>query len=112
MEIHVNEHTPVNVVAITGSLDALTSADFSSFMSGQIERGKSQLIVDLSQVDYMSSSGLRAILAALKEARQLGGDLRLAAAQAGVEKILKLSGFMSILKFYPTVDEALSSFSM
>jgi anti-sigma B factor antagonist len=112
MEIHVNEHTSATVVAISGSLDALTSADFSSFMSGQIERGQSQLIVDLSQVDYMSSAGLRAILAVLKEARQQGGDLRLAVAQPGVEKILKLSGFMSILKFYPTVDEALSSFSM
>ena len=111
MEIQVNEHKSVNIVAITGSLDALTTADFSSFMNGQIEHGQSQLIMDLSQVEYMSSSGLRAILAVLKDARQLGGDLRLAAAQAGVEKILKLSGFMSILKFYPTVDEALSSFS-
>jgi anti-anti-sigma regulatory factor len=43
--------------------------------------------------------------------RQLGGNLRLAAAQPGVEKILKLSGFMSILKFYSSVEEALTSFS-
>jgi anti-sigma B factor antagonist len=112
MEIHTNEDKPASIVAISGSLDALTSADFSGFMSGQIERGQSQWIVDLSQVDYMSSAGLRAILAVLKEARQRGGDLRLAVAQPGVEKILKLSGFMSILKVYPTVDEALSSFSM
>jgi anti-sigma B factor antagonist len=111
MEIRVDEHEPVKIVVVSGSLDALTSADFSSFMSGQFERGQSQLVVDLSEVDYMSSAGLRAILAALKEARQLAGDLHLAAAQAGVEKVLKISGFMSILKYYPSVAEALTSFS-
>jgi STAS domain len=58
MEIRVNERKPVNVVTITGSIDALTSGDFSSFMSGLIQKGQSQLVVDLSQVDYMSSAGL------------------------------------------------------
>lgn len=111
MELSVSERKPANVVTVAGSIDALTSADFSSFVSGQIEQGKHQLVVDLSQVDYMSSAGLRAILAVLKEARQLGGDLRLAAAQPGVEKILKLSGFMSILKFFASVEEALTSFA-
>ena len=76
------------------------------------QQGASQLVADLSQVEFMSSAGLRAILAALKEARQHGGDLRLAAAQPGVEKILKISGFTSILKAYPSVDEALSSFTV
>jgi anti-sigma B factor antagonist len=111
MEISVNEHTPANVITVIGSMDALTSADFSSFVSAQVEQGQNKLVVDLSQVDYMSSAGLRAILAVLKEARQGGGDLRLAAAQPGVEKILKLSGFMSILKFYPAVEEAITSFA-
>jgi anti-sigma B factor antagonist len=111
MELSVSEHKPAHVVTAVGSMDALTSADFSGFVSGQIEQGKHQLVVDLSQVDYMSSAGLRAILAGLKEARQLGGDLRLAAAQPGVEKILKLSGFMSILKVYTSVEEAITSFA-
>jgi anti-anti-sigma regulatory factor len=46
----------------------------------------------------------------LKESRQEGGDLHLAAAQPGVEKILKMSGFTSILKSYPTVAEAVAGF--
>jgi anti-sigma B factor antagonist len=111
MELSVSERKPAHVVTVVGSIDALTSADFSSFVSGQIERGQNRLVVDLSQVDYMSSAGLRAILAVLKEARQLGGDLRLAAAQPGVEKILKLSGFLTILKFYTSVEEAITSFA-
>jgi anti-sigma B factor antagonist len=111
MELSVSERKPAHVVSVVGSLDALTSADFSSFMSEQIQQGKNRLVMDLGQVDYMSSAGLRAILAVLKEARQLGGDLRLAAAQPGVEKILTLSGFMSILKFYTSIEEAITSFA-
>ena len=112
MEMYMQEMHPINVVAVQGSIDALTASDFTQFMSDQIQQGASQLVADLSQVEFMSSAGLRAILAALKEARQHGGDLRLAAAQPGVEKILKISGFTSILKAYPSVDEALSSFTV
>ena len=80
-------------------------------LNDPIQHGTNQLVADLSQVEFMSSAGLRAILVALREARQNGGDLRLAAAQPGVEKTLKMSGFTSIMKAYPSVGEALSSFT-
>ena len=100
----------VAVVSISGSMDALTATDATSFLREQIGAGHSQLVVDLSQVDFMSSAGLRAILTALKESRRQGGDLRLAGAQAGVDKVLKMSGFTSILKAFDTVDAAAASF--
>jgi anti-sigma B factor antagonist len=112
MEISIQAMQPVNVIAVEGSIDALTATNFTQFMSEQIQEGANQLVADLSLVEFMSSAGLRAILASLKEARQHGGDLRLAAAQPGVEKILKMSGFLSILKAYPNVDEAISSFAV
>ena len=98
------------LVSIAGSVDALTAGEVASFLSAQINTGHRQIVADLSRVDFMSSAGLRAILATLKETRQQGGDLRLAAAQPGVEKVLKMSGFITILKFFPTVDEAVASF--
>jgi anti-anti-sigma factor len=98
------------VISIAGSIDALTAGEVTSFLSAQVQSGKHHLVADLSQVDFMSSAGLRAILATLKESRQEGGDLHLAAAQPGVEKILKMSGFTSILKSYPTVAEAVAGF--
>ena len=67
--------------------------------------------MDLSQVEFMSSAGLRAILVSLKVCRREGGDLRLAAAQPGTEKVLKLTGFLTIIKSYPNVAEAQGSFN-
>jgi anti-anti-sigma regulatory factor len=46
----------------------------------------------------------------LKESRRQGGDLYIAAPGPGVEKILKMSGFTSILKVYPSVQDALAGF--
>jgi len=110
VEITVKQLNQTSVVSMMGSMDALTADEVTRFLSAQIGTGQKQIVADLSQVDFVSSAGLRAILAALKESRQQGGDLRIAAAQPGVEKILKMSGFTSILKDYPTVDEAVTSF--
>ena len=111
MDITAKQLDQTTVVSVIGSVDALTAGEVNSFLSAQIGSGHTQIVADLSQVDFMSSAGLRAILGMLKESRQQGGYLRLAAAQPGVDKILKMSGFTTILKAYSTVDEAVASFS-
>jgi anti-sigma B factor antagonist len=111
MEITQKKVNEITVLSIAGSVDALTAPEVTKTLSREISSGNHHLVLDLGQVEFMSSAGLRAILGALKESRQEGGDLRLAAAQPGVEKILKMSGFTNILKTYPTVDEATASFS-
>ena len=111
MDITLNQLDDTTVVSLTGSVDALTAQEVTNFLSSKIAGGQHHLVLDLGRVEFMSSAGLRAILAALKETRQEGGDLRLAAAQPGVEKILKMSGFTNILKTFLSVDEAVDSFS-
>ncbi len=111
MELQFTVQETVGVVAVNGSLDASTAAELNEYVSTQISAGHSQLVLDLSQVEFLSSAGLRAILVSLKESRREGGDLRLAAAQPGTEKVLKISGFLSIIKSYPSVADALASFN-
>jgi anti-sigma B factor antagonist len=111
MEIQVDTVDGVTVVSVQGSLDALTAPEMGRFFSGQIDQGHLQLVADLGQLEYTSSAGLRALLGAVKEARQLGGDLRLAAARPEVLKLLNLSGFTSIMKVFPEIDSAAASYS-
>jgi anti-anti-sigma factor len=110
MEITAKQLGQTTVVSIVGSVDALTANQVTSFLSAQVGNGQRQLVADLSQVDFMSSAGLRAILIALKESRQQGGDLRLAAAQPRVENILKIAGLTGVLQAFPTLDQAIASF--
>ena len=110
MNISAEQHGPVTVVTVAGSLDALTAPGLTEFFSQQIQSDNAKLIADLSQLEYTSSAGLRVLLAAVKEARQQGGDLRLAAVTPQVSKVLAMSGFTNILKIYPDQPSAISSY--
>ena len=109
MDIEISKKDKAIVVSISGSIDALTGDELMDTLKKQIDQGNSLLVVDFSRVDYVSSAGLRALLGTLKESRQLGGDVLLAAVQGDPYRVLEMSGFMSILKVFPDVDAALSS---
>jgi anti-anti-sigma factor len=98
------------VVSIAGSIDALTAGEVTEFLSEQVSQGEMNLVVDLAGVDYVSSAGLRTILATLKEARMRGGDVRLAGARPNVYKVLQMSGFTTILKSFDSTAAAVESF--
>ncbi|HMA34860.1 MAG TPA: STAS domain-containing protein [Chloroflexia bacterium] len=111
MDITGESRELAHVVMISGSLDAVTADQATSFLSTQIREGHTHLVVDLARLEYVSSAGLRVFLTALKEARQQGGDLRLAAPHRNVQKVLEMSGFTSILKLYADLDAALASYT-
>lgn len=111
MEQSVHAQGDVQVVTITGSLDALTAPELGDTLSTQLKSGNAKLVADVAGLDYTSSAGLRVLLNSVKEARQKGGDLRLAAVQPNVDKVLELSGFKTIIKTFPDVASAVSSFS-
>lgn len=110
MDVTFDKRGNVSVVSVAGSIDSQTAPALATALSGHIGSGSTRLVADLAKVDYTSSAGLRALLGALKDTRQQGGDLRLAAVQRNVLKVLELSGFTSILKVYGEVGEAVASF--
>ncbi|HEX5003684.1 MAG TPA: anti-sigma factor antagonist [Gemmatimonadales bacterium] len=110
MQIEVERRGTVTVAAVQGNVDGLTSAELSRVLGGEVAADGHRLVVSLAGVDYTSSAGLRVLLSVVKEARTLGGDVRLAAVRDNVRKVLELSGFTSILKLFPDVDAAVASF--
>ena len=110
MEISARRVEQVLVISVAGSIDALTAEEFSGFLGVQVDRGQNQFVLDLDQVDFMSSAGLRGILHLLRESRVRGGDLRLAAVRPGVTRTLEISGLLRIVDAYPAVNDAVASF--
>ena len=110
MKTEVKQENNSTVIDVSGSLDALTAPELSKVLLGQIAAGNANLVVSLIGVEFMSSAGLRTLLGAVKEARSNGGDLRIASANVGVDKVLKMSGFHNIAKVFPSPAEAVSSF--
>lgn len=112
MDIEVTHQNGVAILAVRGSIDALTAADLSKRISAETTDGHTNQIVDLLGLEFMSSAGLRALLGAVKEARSAGGDLRIVSSPTGggVDKVLKMSGFYNIAKVFASQAEALASF--
>lgn len=110
METSVDQRGDVVTVHISGSVDTLTAEDLQRVFTREVEAGHRNLVADYGAVDYTSSAGLRVLLATVKSTRSRGGDLRLAAANPEVLKVLELSGFTGILKVCKTVDDAVASF--
>ncbi|HEX8991174.1 MAG TPA: STAS domain-containing protein [Anaerolineales bacterium] len=111
MKTDIRQEGAVTMVAVTESVDALTAPDLTRTLSEQIEAGHSNLVVDLTGVEFMSSSGLRTLLGAVKESRTKGGDLRIASTNPGIDKVLKMSGFHNVAKVFTSSREALASFA-
>ena len=111
MEIQSEQHQQVLVISLAGSFDALTADQARSYIGAQFDGGQRQVILDLGRVDFMSSSGVRVLLQMLKQSRKVGGDFRLAAPQPGIQRTLEIAGLVRVLKVYPTVEEAVHSFS-
>ena len=110
MVIVVELRQEVTVVSIDGSVDGTTARELVSSLRGHVTDGRARLVGNLAGVDYTSSAGLRALLETVKETRQHGGDLRLAAVRPEVLRVLELSGFTGILQVFDDVEAAVASF--
>lgn len=94
------------VLLPAGRLNLVSSPRLRAAVGDAVESGRTMVIVDLSGVDFIDSSGLGALVAGLKTARTAGGDLRLAAAPQQVLSVLRLTNLDRVLKLHESVDAA------
>lgn len=110
MDITLIPNGAVTIVAISGSVDSLTADQLTQSFDAQVQGGRVHLVADFSGVHYTSSAGLRSLLGAVKDSRRKGGDVRIAAVQPQVQRVLALSGFTSIIRVFDDVPAAVDSF--
>ena len=111
MNIAEERQSGVVVLKPEGRLDALESPELEEVVLGIIDRGDSQLVVDLSAVPYVSSRGLRAILLGTKRAIAAGGGFAVSSPQVIVSKMFQAANFQEVIDIFDTVAEAVDSFS-
>ena len=108
MQVSIERHEgQVAVVIPDGRLDLSSAPEFKQALNDAVEAGDRILIVDLSNVPFLDSSGLGALISGMKATRLSGGDLRIAQVGEQARLILELTTLDKVMKLYPTVDEAL-----
>lgn len=96
------------VIAPSGRIDSTTSPIFDRHLSAVIDRGDINLVIDLTQLEYISSTGLSAFLSAAKKIRAQGGRMALAGLNSRIRLVFEMSGFLRLFPIYPTVDAAVA----
>jgi anti-anti-sigma factor len=100
----------VAVAEMAGDLNLLCATDVRTRLAAAVNDGQRRLVVDLSQVGFIDSSGLGALISGLKSARQAGGDLRIANPGEQARVVLKLTTLDRVLRPYDSVEDALTGF--
>jgi anti-sigma B factor antagonist len=109
MDIEVTESSGVTVVAPRGDIDMATVDEVKRTLAGLMSRGQPRLLIDLSGVGYIDSSGMGALVSAMKQARAAGGDLKLCGLQDEVRSIFEVTRLIRAMSIHPTRQEAIAS---
>jgi len=109
MEIIQSLGDNIHVLSVSGKIDAVTSRDLESALIGLMDQNKKILVVDMEKVEFLSSSGLRVLMASLNRLKHEDGDLKLAALQPFVKDVFVLTGANRFFSIYPSQGEAIES---
>jgi anti-anti-sigma factor len=108
MEIMTVNHEGATILSISGRIDTATAPALEQAISKEIESGNRKIMLNFSGVSYISSGGLRVLLATAKKLKNPGDRYALCCLTAEVMKILKLAGFTTIFSIYPSEGDALA----
>lgn len=95
--------------ALNGRLDSATNGLLDERLTKIINDGELHIVIDCSQLHYLSSAGVRVLLTGIKKLSPKGGRILLAAMRVQVREVMLLGGFDTIFPHYPTVAEALAA---
>jgi anti-sigma B factor antagonist len=108
MDMEEKKAGNVDIIILTGRLDAVSSNNLENKINTMIDDGSQDLVVNFQGVDYISSSGLRVMLAALKRTKKEGGDIKLSCLKPYVMEVFDISGFTQLFEIFEEEEEAIN----
>jgi anti-anti-sigma factor len=110
MEANIEEKGDIVIIRVTGRLDAASSPQLEKKIHSIIDTGHFKLILNLADVEYLSSAGMRLMLSLSKKLKNLEGKVVACHINDEVMEVIKMAGFNQVLEIYPTEEECFSHF--
>lgn len=111
MEVTVKQLKRGSLIKVTGRVDSSTAPKLESVLNEVMEQGTYRIAVDMSELDFISSAGIRVLITGAKTARRWNrGDLYIAALPSHIQDTFELAGLTRVFKIFPTVVEAVGNF--
>lgn len=108
IDIQQEDVDGTRILALTGRLDTETSADVELTLQDLMAAGERNFLIDMSGVGYVSSAGLRVLLATAKQLEGGKGSLRLCSLNASVKQVFDVAGFSKLFSIFANRDAALA----
>jgi len=106
MDLSIDKREGYAVVALAGRLTATGAPLLRNAVGDLVAAGDANIVIDMSGLQFVDSSGLGALVGGLKSARVAGGDLRIAAVPEAVRTVLHLTNLDRVLRDHPTPESA------
>ncbi len=112
MKTKVTERYEAVIIELKGNvMGGEDTKEFNELLHKLIDEGKKNVVIDLSDVKFMNSSGLGMMIGGLTTMKKTGGNLKLARVTEKIESLLIITKLITIFEFYDNVDDAIKSFS-
>lgn len=105
-EVVGSPHPGVPILTVRGEIDVATSPELHELLSDLIADGPEVIIVDLTDVTFIDSTGLGVLVGAVRDVRAGGGDLRLVVTQPQIIKLLELTGLDEVFSVLSNTSDA------
>jgi len=109
LETGVKEIDGMKILTVAGEIDVYTAPQFKEAVNGIIAGGQKHLIIDLSDVTYMDSSGFGTLLSATRRLRPQGGTINLVKCNSSIDRILRITRLNTVFNTYDSIDDAIKS---
>src|SRR5918999_4040506 len=106
LDFEVQKLSGLPVLCVSGEIDIYTAPLFKQAVVNLVSEGNKDVIIDLTNVSFMDSSGFGTLLGATKRLRPLGGGFHLAAPNNTIQRMLRLTRLDTIMQIYSTAEEA------
>ena len=110
MDISQSQKDDVSVVGLAGRFDAQSAGEVEDHFKTALDGGAKNILVDMAEVEYISSAGLRVLLSTAKKLTGLNGKLVLCGLKPYVREVFEVAGFTTIFMILPDVDQGLKAF--
>ena len=107
IDITQEEKGDVVIIRVSGRLDATSSPILERQVMALIDAGKNQLVMNFANVEYLSSAGMRLLLAATKKLKSQDGKILISSVVDNVMEVIKMAGFDHILHLFDSEEDAL-----
>jgi anti-anti-sigma factor len=110
MNILVREEKGMTVFTLDGRVDTQGAVTMDLSLQSAVNQGKYQMVMDMTDVSYISSAALRSLADVLTKCKKGGGDLKLVALSSKILRVFRIIGFDRYFSIYDTVEAALAEF--